>query len=339
MVGSVPSVDHGVGRGDRWHHCLPRRRPSDRSGDDIAGSGGDPVIGLCTDSGSQLPAELIERFGIEVVPVTIAVDGHEYLDGVDIGADDFYARLGRDPRPIVTVAPPSPGQFALAYDELVDRGATEILSIHVGSAHAATLNSARLGGRQVPVPIRFVDTGLASFGVGCCVWAAAEALASGADLERAALAAENIVSSVGHVLVAGELDVVRATGRANTVADGPGVPVLSFIDGELRVLERVATTQLAAEVMARRILAWEPDSRQINVAIGIADREGWRLSLAIERLVSIEPRVREILRYRIGPSLGARAGAGTASAPSSCAARTLCDGSETRSRRRASESV
>ena len=33
------------------------------------------VIGVCTDSNAQLPPELIKRFDIEVVPITVIVDG------------------------------------------------------------------------------------------------------------------------------------------------------------------------------------------------------------------------------------------------------------------------
>jgi DegV family protein with EDD domain len=273
------------------------------------------VIGLCTDSSAQLPPDLIERFSVEVVPVTIKLEGDEYLEGVDLDTDDFYERFSKTPRPEVTTSPPSSGQFAFAYDELVARGATEILSIHVGSALSGTLNAARLGARHVPVPIRHVDTGTASFGVGCCVWAAGEALSRGVTLEQAAEIAEQVAPAVGHVLVPGAPELVHRTGRASSLdvdLDG-GVSVLSLIGGEVKVLARVAHHSSAAEAMAGYILDSSGDE-VINVAIGIADRQGWRLSLALERILGVEPRVREMVRYRIGPSIGARTGPGTAGA-------------------------
>jgi DegV family protein with EDD domain len=271
------------------------------------------MIGLCTDSSAQLPRELIDRFGVEVVPITINIDGDEYLEGVDLDTDDFYERFSADPQPPVSTAPPSSGQFALAYDDLVARGATEIVSIHVGAALSGALNAARLGARQIPVPIRHVDTGTASFGVGCCVWAAGEAVAAGAPLDDVVAVAERVASEVGHVLVAGAPELVRRTGRAAALTDAPGVPVLSLIDGEVQVIARVDRADGAAAAMARHILS-STDDRAINVAIGIADRQGWRLSLALERIVGVEPKVREILRYRIGPSIGSRTGPGTAGA-------------------------
>ncbi|MEZ5297834.1 MAG: DegV family protein [Ilumatobacteraceae bacterium] len=53
----------------------------------------DPTIGIVTDSNSQLTAELAERFGVEVVPMTVTIDGDDHLEGVDLDADDFYAHF------------------------------------------------------------------------------------------------------------------------------------------------------------------------------------------------------------------------------------------------------
>ena len=43
------------------------------------------MIGIVTDSNAQLPAELAERYGVEIVPLTVTVDGQEPLEGVDLG--------------------------------------------------------------------------------------------------------------------------------------------------------------------------------------------------------------------------------------------------------------
>jgi len=49
------------------------------------------MIGLCADSNSQLPPSLAERFGMVVVPISVTIDGVDYLEGVDITAAEFYA--------------------------------------------------------------------------------------------------------------------------------------------------------------------------------------------------------------------------------------------------------
>jgi DegV family protein with EDD domain len=263
-------------------------------------------VGLCTDSNAQLPIELIERYGVEVVPMTVCVDDHEYMEGVDLAPDEFYAMFTDQQRPAVSSSQPSPGQFAVAYEELVARGCTEILSIHVSSAVSNTLNAARLGARGFEVPVRLVDSGTASFGIGCCVWAAGDALREGATLDQAAAVAESLAPSIGNVFIVGALDLVGVDGRPGTC---DGVPVLALHDGQVQVIDRVTTMFDAADVMARTAAAW---GQRLRVAIGVADQRARLLGDALQCSVTGHPAVEEVVRYRIGPSVGAHTGPGTA---------------------------
>ena len=270
------------------------------------------MIGVCTDSNAQLPGELIERFGIEVVPITVNVDGVEYLEGVDLDADEFYARFSNGHVPVVSTSQPSPGQFAVAYDDLINRGCTSIISIHVSAAVSGTLNSARLAARSVPVPVRLIDSATASFGVGCCAWAAAEAVANGATFDQVTAIASNLAPQIGNVFIVGTLDLLYSGGRAGTdsrALQGAGVPVLSLVDGEIRVIERVDTMVDAVNAMASYALRWGDG---LKIAVGIADRAGSALSDALGNAVEAAANVREVVHYRIGPSVGAHTGPGTA---------------------------
>ena len=198
---------------ERRHH-VPLR-DGDGPGDRARDRRGGGVIGLCTDSNSQLSPELRERFEIVVVPITIDLDGQEYLEGVDLDADAFYARFARTAtarrsprRSRARASSPSPTRSSS------NGGVDEILSIHIGSAISGTLNSARLAAHKTSVPVRLVDTGVASFGIACCMWAAAEAIAAGAGIDEAATVAESLAPQVGNVFTVSSLELVRAGGRA-----------------------------------------------------------------------------------------------------------------------------
>jgi DegV family protein with EDD domain len=270
------------------------------------------TVGIVTDSNSQIPQELIDRYGIEVVPLTVTVDGVDFAEGEDLDADRFYELF--DPATsTVSTSQPSPGRIAEAYERLAAGGATEILSIHLGSAMSGTLNSARVATGASPVPVRLVDTGTASFGVACCVWEAADALAAGAGIEEAASVAAAVATRVGNVFVVQALDLARAGGRlAVGVEDDPSaIPVLSLSDGEIRAVGQAHDVTEAAVVMADYItMAGEA----LKVAVGIADRQAAPLWTALEELLAHAPEVREVVRYRVGPSVGAHTGPGTAGA-------------------------
>lgn len=272
------------------------------------------MIGLCTDSNAQLPPDLARRFGVEVVPLTVTVDGRDFQEGVDLDADAFYAYFADGASPLVATAAPSPGRFAAAYEALARAGAGEILSVHIGSAISGTLNSARIAAEAAPVPVRLVDTGTASFGVACCLWEAAEAVAAGAGLEDAAVVAEAVAARTGNVFVVRAVDLVRRGGRLGEGAAGAGddaIPVVRLVGGTYQPVARAATVDEAADAMAEAVLS---GGSRLRVGISVADAAGAPVRAALERRLEAAPQVLELVRYRVGPSVGAHTGPGTAGA-------------------------
>lgn len=273
------------------------------------------MIGLCTDSNAQLPPTLAERYGVEVVALTVTIDGIDHLEGVDLDADTFYARMAATPPPEMSTGAPSPGRFAAAYQALSERGATEILSIHVGSRISGTLNAARLAAQSASVPVRLVDTGTASFAVACCVWEAGEAVARGASVEEAARTAEDVAGRTDNVFVVKALDLARSGGRLSRAADAAlddaVIPVLRLVDGAYQAVARVGDVAEAADAMAATVVA---GGRRLRVGISIADRAAEPLWQALEDRLAGEAAVAELVRYRVGPSVGVHTGPGTAGA-------------------------
>jgi DegV family protein with EDD domain len=269
------------------------------------------VIALVTDSSSQLPAELAERYAVSVVPIPVTVDDTTYNEGVDLDADGFYAFFADGIVPEVSTSQPSPGRFVETYASLVEAGAIEILSVHVGKSMSGTLNSARLGAETVNVPVHLVDSRTTSFGVSCCVWEAAEALAAGADLEIAAQVAEAVAADVRSVFILQALDFVlkggRAAGRGLCFADD--VPVLRTDGPHIGQVGSGRDVDELCDLMAVQMHA---DGDPIRVALGTADAatEVFTRGL-VERLAGRDDIV-DLVHYRVGPSVGAHTGPGTA---------------------------
>jgi len=279
-------------------------------------------IGICTDSAAQLPADLIERFGVEVVPITVSIDGEDYLEGIDLQVDDVTAR-GCAPRNggdggdggEVRTSQPSPGQYALAYEQLLERGCTEILSLHGPAPDGPTsCSSARLAARQLDAPVRVVDTGAVGFALGCCVWAAGEAIARGASIDEAAAAAESL--SGGRV---GNLFVVDALGpqpgrRIQVLTGSPGDGARGArgargaVDVVVEVVVEVDTVLEAVNEIAAAVVGWGHD---LLVGIGHADDAAAPVADALASAVGETAAVREVVRYRVSASSAARTGAGT----------------------------
>ena len=273
-------------------------------------------IGIVVDSNSQMPANLAARYGIEVVPLTVTVDGVEYEEGVDLDADAFYAFWSNGQTPVVETSQPSPGAFVTAYERLQSNGATEILSIHITESMSGTLNSARLAAGAVNLPVRLVDTGTASFGISCCAWAAAEAVAGEADVEAAAAVAAQRAAGLHTTFVVGVPSLIDRSGRSGELevehASTEGVPVLAMTGPELSVLTTATDLDAAVDAMVADALAWPPSAEGgLRIAIGTSDGSSAPMSEALTAAFADDATVAEVLQYRIGPSVGAHTGPGT----------------------------
>ncbi|MGK2928574.1 MAG: DegV family protein [Acidimicrobiales bacterium] len=272
------------------------------------------MIGICCDSGAQLSPFLAASHHIEVVPLTVTIDGVEHLE-TDLDPDDFWHHFADGHVPSLTTAAPSPGRIAEHHQRLIDRGATSIVSVHTGSEISGTFNAARLAAAERTVPVELVDTGSASFIVGCATLAAAEAVAAGASAADSAAAAHAVAARCGNVFIVGGLDLARAGGR---LADGAGdrdapatVPVLSLIGGEMTPVGDVESTDRAAAVMAAEILTL---GGPLRVGIAIADRSSVPIATRLRTILEESRADVELLDYRVGPSVGAHTGPGTAGA-------------------------
>lgn len=138
---------------------------------------------IVTDSGMDLPQELIAAYNIHVVPHKINIGAKVYTSGVDLDPAMLYRVLGETGQLPVTAAP-SPGDFAETYRKLAKTD-PDILSIHMSSGLSAPLNVATAAREMVPeANITVVDTRTLSAVLGWMVTAAARAAQAGWDAER-----------------------------------------------------------------------------------------------------------------------------------------------------------
>jgi len=161
-------------------------------------------------------------------------------------------------------------------------------------------------------PEQLVDSHTASFAVGCCTWEAAEAAERGARVDEVVRIAEAVAGRVGNVFVVRALDLVRVGGRLQSGTEEEGhIPVLSLVDGKVQPIGQAATVDDACEQMAGYVLGL---GQGLRVGLSIADRGAAPVWEALEARLGGQPQVRELVRYRVGPSIGAHMGSGTAGA-------------------------
>lgn len=266
------------------------------------------MIAVVADSNSMLPAWLVERYDIGVVPLTVVVDGVSRLeDGIDLPS--FYRALRRGAT--VSTSAPSPGQFVAAYEAAVADGAAEIVSIHLGSVYSATVAAATLAASMVDVPVRVVDTGASSFAAGLCVWRFGELLAQTGSTEEAIKQARATGERVRALFTVAEIARARAGGRINVdsgaTTDGSTHPVLEMVDANIATFGHAATLEEAVKVMVTRVGSLRLGRLRVGVGDADADEAATLLANELTQLDSVA----EIVRYVVGPSVAAHTGVGT----------------------------
>lgn len=267
-------------------------------------------IGVVTDSTSDLPGDLAQRFGVEVVPTILVVEGKQYADGKDLSRGDFYARLPAM-RTFPTTAAPSIGEFSARYQKLLDSGCDFVLSIHAASQLTAVCDIARQAADDFPGRVAIVDSGSLSLGLGFQTLAAAEAAESGADVETAIAFIADVRRRLRVFAALDTMDYLRRSGRVPAAVTLLGgmlsiKPLIELTDGLLKPAGATRTTRQADERMAALLKAGLPIERLAILHTGAESRARGFLSRLMEECRRDLPR--EILVVNVATVIGAHVG-------------------------------
>ena len=203
------------------------------------------TIAVVSDSTADIPPQLSEKLGINIVHAFVRFGDEELRDGVDISTEDFYTRLASDKSVFPTTSQPAPGDFKTVYDSLLEEH-DEIVSVHISSKVSGTYASAVAGAAQSDPGgerIKHVDTLTASMGTGWVAIAASKAISDGASFTDAVSAARNLVPRVQFGGAVDTLEYLKRGGRLKgaqaLMANILNIrPVLSIVDGEVEVLAK-----------------------------------------------------------------------------------------------------
>jgi len=178
-------------------------------------------IRIVTDSTCDLPPAEVEKYGITVAPLYIQFGDQEFLDGVDISREDFYKRLASTSAQ-VTTATPGMNRLIEIYQTLADQGAREILSIHISQALSATVDVVRKAAEEVSIPVKVIDSGQLSMGLGFLVLEAARMVAEGRTVSEISAQLKASGKSIHVTAALDTLEYLRRSGRMNRLIAGIG---------------------------------------------------------------------------------------------------------------------
>ena len=137
-------------------------------------------IKIVTDSSITIEPEVVEEYGITIVPLSVMVDGVLYSDS-ELGEGDFL-RLMQSSKNLPKTSQPPVGVFAEVYEKLAVDGA-HIVSIHMSHALSGTVEAARQGATLSGADVIVIDSGFTDQAMKFQVVEAAKLAKEGADLD------------------------------------------------------------------------------------------------------------------------------------------------------------
>lgn len=218
---------------------------------------GVPMIKITTDSTCDLPARLLQEYGVTVFPLGIVKAGKLYHDGVDIRTADIAAHVEAGGE-ITTTNAVNAADYEDAFRALTEKY-DAVIHINIGSGFSCCHQNAKLAAEEVP-EVYVVDSGNLTVGHGMMVLAAADAARAGKSVTEILNLLEGMVPRLETSFVLDRLDYMKKGGRCSAVtALGANLlklhPCVEVIDGKMSVTKkyRGGIAKVVADYVGERL--------------------------------------------------------------------------------------
>ena len=171
-------------------------------------------IALVTDSACDIPYEMARNHQINVVPNILVIEGKSVEDDEKFSRQKFYEELP-DMVTFPTTSTASAGRYQAVYQNLLDSGFEQIVSIHVSHHLSGIFNAASTAAQSFAGQVHVVDSLQVTLGLGFQVLEAAEAITDGASLDSVLALLNQIQGRVRLIAMLDTLEYIRRSGRVS----------------------------------------------------------------------------------------------------------------------------
>ncbi|RHW34677.1 DegV family protein [Lysinibacillus yapensis] len=269
------------------------------------------MIKIITDSSADLPDELIKKYDITVVPLTVTIDGKDFLETIDLTPKEFFYKM-ESAEELPKTSQPSPAAFAQAFSSF-DKD-TDLLCFTISSGLSGTYQSACLGKELAESNAVIFDTLAGSLGHGLQIIKAAELIEEGRPLEEIIPELKIYREKMNILVLLNTLENIVKGGRLSkfqgTVAKLLNIKVIldRVEGGKVEVLEKIRGTKKFQKRVVELIGERGNDFSQITFGIthtgNIEDAE----SLKQELIRMFKPK--DVIINYMGATMGTYAGKG-----------------------------
>jgi DegV family protein with EDD domain len=275
---------------------------------------------IVTDSSCDLPQNLIDDYGLVVLPLSVTVDGksyRNYADGREISFETLYAKLRAGI--VATTSAVSPGVFSEAMEAILQSG-RDVLYIGFSTGLSTTYQSGciaaeELRGKYPDRKILTVDSLCASLGQGLLIHHAVLHQRADETIEQVRDFLEENKLHLCHWFTVDDLMFLKRGGRipATTALLGTLLKIKPVMhmdnEGKLAPVGKVRGRKASLDAMAEKMAetAIRPEEQAVFISHGDCREDAEYLAGVIRQKFGIQ----DIVINFVGPVIGAHSGPGT----------------------------
>ncbi len=272
---------------------------------------------IITDSGCDLPKQMLAELGISAVPLAVTLRGESRADSVDEGICEVYNALRAGE--VATTSAINPDGWAQEMEPALEAG-QDLLVITFSSGLSTTYQSAVIAGKELQEKfpqrkIIVVDSLSASLGQGLLVWYACKKKDEGLSLEELAAWVEDSRFHLCHWFTVDDLMYLKRGGRVSTATALVGTmlqikPVL-HMDDEGHLINMSKTRGRKASIQALAEKAVELGKDYDNSSMFICHGDCLEDAQYLEKLVKEKCGTKNVVIGYTGTVIGSHSGPGT----------------------------
>lgn len=269
-------------------------------------------IKIVTDSTVDLSEELVEKYGLEIVPLAITIDGETFLDRIDINAKEFIKRMS-EANELPKSSQPSAGSFLEVYDRLGDEG-YEIISIHMTGGMSGTVRSAESAAQMSKSNVTVVDSRYISLALSFQVIEAAKMASAGKSTEEILKRLDEIRSNTRLFIMVDTLENLAKGGR---IGKGKAMigsllnikPIASLEGGEYTPVAKMRSHSQVVKYLSKQLV--EDVKGKTIQGVGLVHAEGFDLANKVKEEITKLTGYSDIGISYTTPTISTHTGAGT----------------------------
>ncbi|MBM4762036.1 DegV family protein [Bacillus sp. B15-48] len=269
-------------------------------------------IKIVTDSTVDLSNEEIDKYGIHVVPLSISIDGEDFLDRVDITPRQFIDKMKKS-KQLPKSSQPSAGEFLKVYEKYSDEG-FDILSIHMTGGMSGTVRSAESAASMTKANVTVVDSRFISKALSFQVIEAAEMAKQGSSIDEIIHRLNEIRENTRLFVVVDTLENLVKGGR---IGKGKAMigsllnikPIASLDGGEYTPVSKARSYSQVVKFLANK---FTEDVRGKTIKeVGLVHADGYQLAEKVKDAIKETADGQKITIVDTTPIISTHTGTGT----------------------------